>query len=112
MLFFGGDDFSTSLSVSVMLIMIAIGVFMIVKCSIIWGSFQMLLEEDDYTPQAKLESKKNAPVAGIYWLAVTAVFLAWSFITNSWDRSWIIWPVAGVCFGIVSGIMSMLRKKG
>ena len=53
-----------------------------------------------------------APIASIYWLAVTAGFLAWSFITSAWDRTWIVWPIAGVSFGLIMGIAKMLRSKG
>ena len=56
--------------------------------------------------------KKLAPFASIYWLAVTAGFLAWSFITMRWDRTWIVWPIAGVLFGVVTGIIKMLKNKG
>ena len=35
-------------------------------------------------------------VAGIYWTLVTAGYLAWSFWSGEWNRTWIIWPVAGV----------------
>jgi transcriptional regulator with XRE-family HTH domain len=111
-LFFGEEEFAMSVAVAVMLALIAVGVFLIVKCSIIWGGFKMLLQQDDYSPAEKLESKRMGPFASIYWCAVTAVFLGWSFITNSWDRTWIIWPVAGVAFGMFAGIMKMLRKRG
>ena len=47
----------------------------------------------------------------IYWCAVTAGFLAFSFITQRWDRSWIVWPVAGVTYGLVIAIAKSLRKK-
>lgn len=99
------------LSVGFLLILIAVGVMMIVRSSIIWGGFQALLEEGDYQRGEKRANKKIAPIASIYWLAVTAGFLAWSFITNDWSRTWIVWPIAGVCFGIVAGIAKMLRSK-
>lgn len=50
-------------------------------------------------------------VAGIYWTLVTAGYLAWSFWSGEWNRTWIIWPVAGVLFGAVIGIAAMFRKK-
>ena len=99
------------LSIGFLLLFIAIGVMMIVRGSIIWGGFQALLEEGDYRRTEKKANKKIAPIASIYWLAVTAGFLAWSFITGAWDRTWIVWPIAGVAFGIVAGIARMLRDK-
>ena len=50
-------------------------------------------------------------IAGIYWTIVTAGYLAWSFWTGAWERTWIVWPVAGVLFGAVIGIAAMFRKK-
>ena len=100
------------LSVGAMLVLIALGVFLIVCTCIIWGGFQALLEEGDYTRGEKLENKKNATLSTIYWLAVTAGYLAWSFITMQWYRTWIVWPVAGVAFGIVTAIAKALRSRG
>ena len=111
-LFFEEDSLAHVLSVGAMLILIALGVMMIVRTSIIWGGYKALLEEGDYSRTEKMESKRIAPVASIYWLAVTAGFLAWSFISGSWDRTWIVWPVAGVLFGVIMGIARMLRNKG
>ncbi len=36
--------------------------------------------------------------SGVYWLLVMTGFFAYSFITEDWGQSWIIWPVAGVLF--------------
>ncbi len=110
-LFFGEDSFAYILAVGALLVLIAAGVMMIVRTSVIWGGFKALLEEDDYSRREKEASKKIAPIASIYWLMVTAGFLAWSFISGSWDRSWIVWPIAGVTFGIVMGIARMLRDR-
>ncbi|WP_167149541.1 permease prefix domain 1-containing protein [Actinomyces sp. ZJ308] len=39
-------------------------------------------------------------VASIYWPAMVAIYLLWSFIFKAWDISWIIWPVAAIAFWI------------
>lgn len=41
-----------------------------------------------------------------YWLVIVAIYLAWSFGTGSWDRSWIIFPVAGVAFAAIAAGIS------
>ena len=111
-LFAPDNDASHIVAVGALLVILSIAVMMIVRTSIIWGGFSALLEEGDYSRREKAENKKIAPIASIYWLAVTAGFLAWSFITNDWSRSWIVWPIAGVAFGIVAGVARMLRNKG
>ena len=112
LLFFEEDEFAEILATGMLLILIAVGVMMIVRTSIIWGGFKVLLEEDDYSRSEKTANKKIAPVASIYWTAVTAGYLAWSFLSMEWHRTWIVWPIAGVAFGIISGIMKMMRSKG
>ena len=47
----------------------------------------------------------------IYWLTVIAIFLAFSFLTNRWDRSWIIWPVAGIGCGILTAVLKVVRSR-
>ena len=111
-LFAPDNDAAHIVAVGALLVILSIAVMMIVRTSIIWGGFSALLEEGDYSRREKAENKKIAPIASIYWLAVTAGFLAWSFITNDWSRSWIVWPIAGVAFGIVAGVARMLRNKG
>ena len=111
MLVFGESEAASSISVGAILVLVAVGVFLIVRCSIVWGSFQILLQEGDYTPESKAEAPKYARIATIYWCSATALFLALSFLTKAWDRTWIIWPVAGVAYGIVAAITSSLRKK-
>ena len=103
-------DIIVPILVCLMLIMIAIGVMLIVRSSIIWGGFKALLEEGDYTRTEKAESKRDGVIAGAYWLVITAAYLAISFLGN-WGRSWIIWPIAGVLFAVVISIARALRKR-
>ena len=111
-LFFEENEMAEILAVGVLLVLIAVGVLMIVRTSIIWGGFKALLEEDDYSRVEKTAEKKIAPIASIYWALVTAGYLGWSFLTMEWHRTWIVWPIAGAAFGIVSGVARMMRSKG
>lgn len=92
------------------LLLIAVGVWLIVKVSIIWDGWQKLLEEGDYSRGKK--NRKKGIIAGIYWCLITAVYLAYSFWTGNWDRSWIIWPVAGVLFFVVVQIEDAVLNRG
>lgn len=44
-------------------------------------------------------------IAPIYWPLVVLIYLAWSFIGDAWDQSWIVWPLAGVLFAVVVGVI-------
>lgn len=106
----GENGMLVILGVDLCLVLVAIGVFLLVSTGIIYGGFQKLLEEGDYTRRKKLENKRNNIIDKIYWCSVTAIYLGWSFITMEWEKTWIIWPVAGVFYGAVIGIGSVVRK--
>lgn len=112
LLVYGENEAAISIAVGALLTITAVGVFLIVRCSIIWGSYQMLLQDGEYTVRKKVDNRKNAYVAPIYWGLATALFLALSFLTHAWGRTWIIWPVAGVIYGVVIAVISVVRKKG
>ena len=97
--------------VCILLAMIGCGVIFFIRGGIPWDSMQKLLQEGDYTVEKKKKSALTGAVAGIYWLLMTAGYLAYSFYTNNWSRSWIIWPVAGVLYGAIQiGIDSFGKK--
>lgn len=110
-IFAGDDAFAEIIATCTMLVLIAVGVLLIVRSSIIWGSFQILLEEGDYTREEKADQKSLAIFGTVYWLLVTAGFLAWSFLTNAWHRTWIVWPIAGVAYGAAYAIAKALKRK-
>ena len=99
------------IGVDAMLITVAVGVKMIVLTSIRQEGFDKLLEEGDYTRL----NKKAGKYDGIYWGIALAVYLGWSFVTNRWETTWIVWPIAGVLFvvyrEIAKGIVRAVHKK-
>jgi len=107
----GDDSFLNIAAVGMLLVMVAVGVLLIVRTSIVWDGFRMLLSEGDYSRQGKEAAREHGAFGGIYWGLVTAGYLAWSFITNDWGRSWIVWPIAGCAYGAIFAIMKALRKN-
>ncbi len=110
MLYGEQEGFAHVLSVALTLALVAVGVWLIVRSSMVWGAFQQLLEEGDYTRASKENKRKLAPFNGVYWGLVTAGYLAWSFLSGGWNRTWIVWPVAGVAYGAIFGILKLVRK--
>ena len=111
LILFGEAELPVLVATCLMLVLIACGVLLIVRSSIIWDSYKILLEEGDYTREAKEDQKRHGYIGGIYWGLVTAGYLAWSFLTMAWERTWIVWPVAAVAYGAVFGIVKALRRK-
>lgn len=105
------SDFICVCMVCVLLCFVSTGVYFFVHSSIIYGSFQKLLQEGDYTVEEKADNKRLAFFPGIYWCLVTAIYLGISFYFDNWHRSWIVWPVAGVAFAALSGILKIIIRK-
>lgn len=105
------SDFYMVSAVCMLLTLVAIGTYFIVRSAAKMNAMNQLLEEEDYTMQKKHENKKMSGPVTVYWLIATAIYLAWSFTTNDWDRTWIIWPVVGVLFPAFYAIVNGIRKK-
>ena len=103
-------DYICALFVGVLLILIAIGVNMIIRVSIVKSSYDTLLQEGDYTQSEKKLKRKMDVLSSAYWCTTTAIYLGWSFWTMRWDFTWIVWPVAGVLFAAVSSFARFFIK--
>ena len=106
------SDYYCGLSVGLLLFILAIGVNLLVRVGMVKSSYDTLLQEGEYTKEEKLFKKKTDTFSGVYWCLTTAIYLAWSFWTMSWDITWIVWPVAGVLFAALLGVVKMVLKNG
>lgn len=95
---------------ALLLCIVAVGVYMIVRVATVRASYQILLQEGDYNKQEQQKNSAVSAVSAVYWCLATAVYLTWSFITNDWESTWIVWPIAGVLCAPVLMVAKMLRK--
>lgn len=108
---FGVADSWLIFITGLLLCIVAVAVYIFVSCNMIMGTYDMLLQVGDYCPKEKKTGKLTEVVGTIYWTVITAIYLAYSFVTFNWHTSWIIWPVAGVLFGAVSVVCSLFEDK-
>lgn len=108
---FSAAEFVYVCAIGLLLVFIGCGVFVIITVSSVHEAYQKLLQEGDYTPAMKAVNKKTSFFPRIYWCTATAIYLGWSFLTNEWWRTWIVWPVAGVLFAAVNGIVHGIAKE-
>ena len=100
------------IGLSIMLVMVAVGVYLFVFAGVRRAAFEVLLEEGDFAPARKKADRRYSEVlATVYWSLVTAGYLAYSFITMDWAHSWIVWPVAGVLYGALAAIVGVLGNR-
>lgn len=107
----GFPDYVYTSLTSLLLILVAVGVYSIIRVSMIKNSYESLLEEGEYSKANKTEQKKLDAFDTIYWCLMTAIYLGWSFITMRWDRTWILWPVAGVAYGAFRMLCSLFLSR-
>ena len=106
----GAPSFVITGMVCILLLMIASAVYLFVaKCGA-YASYKMVLQTGDFTREEKNKAKKLSSLPGIYWIAITAIYLTVSFVTGRWDFTWIIWAVSGVIFALIMAIAGAVVK--
>lgn len=95
---------------ALLMVILSIGVYILISNSTVKEGYDIILGEGEFTPAKREENKRSDKIGGVYWPIVTAVYLGWSFITNDWGLTWIIWPVAGVLFAGISAIFGIGRQ--
>lgn len=92
------------------LVIVGIGVMCFIRVGIIWESFDKLLQKGDYTKEKKTHPV-NSLVILVYWLVVTAIYLAVSLPTKNWEEGWIIWVIAVVLFPAVIAVTKTISHE-
>lgn len=97
-------------AVGLLLFLVGIAANLFVRAAMVKESYDILLQEGDYT----VSRKKIAPILGriatIYWLSTVAIYLAVSLPTEKWHITWVIWPVAGVLYAVVITVAKLMMK--
>lgn len=113
------QDGAALLSLSVLFPLVAVGVYQFIRVGMVDSCCKMLLGELDTGPALSpvdVKTGKKVPtvvdiVAQIYWPLIVIAYLIWSFLTFDWRITWIIWPIAGIAFGIFAGVTESIAKR-
>lgn len=97
--------------VCVTMLIAAVGVIFFIRAGVRWASMNRLLKAEEFSPEEVKANRIADSVGSVYWMIVVAIYLAISFITNRWDTTWIIWPVAGVIFAAVVTVCRVVGKN-
>ena len=106
---FTEKEFLVATMLGVTMAIAGIGVFLFIVAGVQNASMQKLLKEGEYTP--KESNGIRGAVETIYWGILTAIYLAWSFLTFDWHLTWIIFAVGGALFPAVLELCNLLSKK-
>ena len=104
------EDFE-KYSVTLLVLLIAVAVFLFITSGTIRGSYEKLLRIGDSAPKEK-EDRVISAIASIVWPLAVVVFLFCGFVYNLWHIAWIVFPITGILFGMFSAVYSILTGKG
>lgn len=102
----GASDMVCIIFLSLMLLIISIGVQFLIRSAEEKKSYDQLLFEGEFHPEERKKVKKHDKIGGIYWPIIVAIYFGWSFLTNDWKITWVVWPIAGLLFAAISNAFS------
>lgn len=98
-------------TLALFMIIVGIGAGMFIAVGTQNASMQKLLREGEFTEKEKKRTGIREVVGFCYWGVLTAIYLAWSFLTNQWHISWLVYAIGGVLFPIVMCICNLIADK-
>ncbi|MGO3288323.1 permease prefix domain 1-containing protein [Brachybacterium sp. AOP42-C2-15] len=105
-----GESPATLYGVSGTLVIVALGLAIIARAG--WSdsaTSTLLQQKEENETLEHSDSPAVRVVAALYWPVMLAAYLIWSFGSGDWGLTWVIWPVAGVLYGALSGLGVALR---
>ena len=103
--------FFTVVMLTVTIFLAGVGAALFILSGVRWASMRKLLKEGAYALQDRKKRRIKDAVSTVYWLTATAVYLGWSFLTNDWKLTWVVWPVAGVLSAVVECLFNLFMDK-
>ncbi len=99
------NEFPIFVCVAFLLFIVGLGVFLVITAEMEEESYKVILQEKEFSIRKKNGKKITDIIAAIYWPGMAIVYLVWSFISGNWAITWIIWPLAGILFDMLSKII-------
>ena len=111
LLSFSENEILIAVALALLMVIVGIGVGMFIIAGTQNASMQKLLEEGEFSEKEKNRAGVKEIVGFCYWGVLTAIFLTWSFLTNQWHVSWLVYAIGGVLFPVVMRICNYFADK-
>ena len=105
------NEFLIVVLLAATMLVAAIGVMIYIIAGVKWASMQKLLKAEEYAAGYKPKKTKKDVIGTIYWLIAAAIYIGWSLLTNNWQITWVVWPIAGVLFAAVMAACNLFIDK-
>ncbi|MBN2657795.1 MAG: helix-turn-helix transcriptional regulator [Spirochaetales bacterium] len=93
-----------------LLVMVGAAVYLLIPCVTENNAYNLILGEGDFSPIKRVETGRAEKLGAFYWPLVTAIYIGWSLWTHAWGITWIVWPVAGIAFAGLVGLMGLFPR--
>lgn len=107
----GGKEFLILLAVAFLLVFVGTAVALFITAGMEETSYQVILQEKEFSVKKKSGKKIEDLVAAIYWPAAVILYLVWSFASGAWHITWIMWPFAGFIFDFICKMIESAVKE-
>ena len=111
LLSFTENEILVAVALGLLMIIAGIGAGMFIVAGTQNASMKKLLREGEFTEKEKNRTGIREAVGFCYWGILTGIFLAWSFLTNQWHISWLVFAIGGVLFPIVMMLCNLIADK-
>lgn len=105
------DDLYAVYALIFLLVMVSVSIWFFIAGGSTMNSLKILLQEEEFSKERKKSQKLMDVIGGIYWPIATVIYLGWSFWTMDWGITWIVWPIAGILFGVIASICNIVQKN-
>lgn len=105
------SDAGVVYSVSILLIIIAVAVFLIITTGSVSEACKQLLQLEEYALEKKKDNKVIGAVASVVWPIAVCIFLVAGLVYHQWHICWIVFPITGILFGGFSATYSAISKS-
>lgn len=102
---------SNPFGIAVMFLGVGIGVAVLIITSMARTGLDQLTASGEFRPDRRESQSLIERIAGPYWMLAIAIYLIWSFVWKAWDQSWILWPIAGVLFGLIAATVEAFKTR-
>ncbi len=108
---FENNEFLEGITLISLLLIVGVAVYLFIVAGTSQECIKTLRQVEDFSKEGKKTNKIIDRISGPYWILTTLIYLSWSFITMEWGYTWIVWPISGILFGLISAILSSFQKN-
>lgn len=98
-------------AVACMLGIVSVGVALFIYVGVIKESAARLLACNEQSSKQQQKKQLFENISSLYWTLALAVYLIWSFLSQGWGYTWIVWSIAGVAWAVVGSVLKFFNIK-